>query len=106
MAGEAELSLDVRSAGADGQLVIVVAGEVDMATAPLLERCLAAHTDHDVTVDLAAVTFLDSTGLSTLVNARRALGAAGHTRRTTGEQDHVRTVLEIAGLLGPLHGED
>jgi anti-anti-sigma factor len=103
--GDQQLSLDVRATGADGPVVIAVAGEVDMATAPQLDACLSAHSDRDVTVDLSGVTFLDSTGLSTLVTARRALGATGHTLRTTGEQDHVRTVLEVAGLLGPLHGD-
>jgi anti-sigma B factor antagonist len=106
LAQEVQLSLDVRTGGAGGQVVVVVAGEIDMATAPRLGACLAGHTDRDVVVDLAGVTFLGSSGLSTLVSARRALRAAGHTLRTTGERDHVRTVLEVAGLLGPLHGTD
>jgi anti-anti-sigma factor len=104
VAGQEQLSLDVRAA--DGTVVISVAGEVDMATAPQLDACLCEHTDADVVVDLSGVTFLDSTGLSTLVSARRSLRETGHTLRTTGEQDHIRAVLEVAGLLGPLHGED
>jgi anti-sigma B factor antagonist len=106
LAASEQLSLDVRADGADGPVVIAVAGEVDLATAPQLDACLSAYTDRDVTVDLSDVTFLDSSGLSTLVSARRALLDRGHVLRTTGEQDHVRTVLEIAGLLRPLHGED
>ena len=102
--GQEQLSLDVRATA--GTVVIAVAGEIDMATAPQLDACLCEHTDADVVIDLSGVTFLDSSGLSTLVSARRSLRETGHTLRTTGEQDHVRAVLEIAGLLGPLHGED
>ena len=105
MTADAQLSIDVRAADAGRALVVVVAGEIDMATAPQLESCLTDHADRDVTVDLSEVTFVDSTGLAVLVSARRVLGDAGHTLRTTGEQDKVRMVLETAGLLGPLHGD-
>lgn len=105
MTANAQLSIDVRDPDDGGSLIVIVAGEIDMATAPQLEDCLADHVDRDVTVDLSDVTFVDSTGLAVLVSARRVLGDAGHTLRTTGEQDKVRMVLETAGLLGPLHGD-
>ncbi|HZP29239.1 MAG TPA: STAS domain-containing protein [Acidimicrobiia bacterium] len=105
MAEDDQISLDIRPADENGQVAVLVSGEIDMATAPRLESCLRGVTGHDVVVDLSGVTFLDSAGLAALVNARRVLRDAGYTLRTTGEQEHVRKILEIAGLLGPFHGE-
>lgn len=81
-----------------GQRVITVGGEVDLATAPHLAGALLELTDRDVAVDLTAVTFLDTSGISALALGNRAVTKAGHRFRTFGEQDHVRRVLEIAGL--------
>jgi anti-sigma B factor antagonist len=100
-----ELSLDVQRDD-DGEVVVVVVGEVDMATAPQLDECLCGHTDRDVVVDLSGVPFLDSSGIGALVHARKLIREAGHTLRVSGEQDNVRTVFRVAGLLDFLHGED
>jgi anti-anti-sigma factor len=101
----ADLSLEVRSDG-PARVVIAVAGEVDMATAPQLAECLHQHRDVDVIVDLSGVTFLDSSGISALVVAYKGLHDAGHTLTTTGEQDNVRMVIETSGLLRTFHGGD
>src|SRR5690349_17491009 len=63
-----QLGIDVTEAK-PGQVVVAVAGEVDMATAPLLERALLRYTECDVIVDLDAVEFLDSSGLRVLIKA-------------------------------------
>jgi anti-anti-sigma factor len=49
--------------------VITVAGELDVATVPELERALA-HADGQVTVDLSATTFADPAALRVLLAAR------------------------------------
>jgi anti-sigma B factor antagonist len=98
------LSIDVRQDG-DSRVLVAVAGEVDMATAPQLGEVLRAHTGVDVVVDLSAVPFLDSSGLSVLVRARADVTGMGRTLRVIGEQDNVRKILEVTGLLGPLHGD-
>ena len=101
----ADLSFDVRSHGADG-IVIAVAGEVDMATAPQLADCLLDHSDTDVTVDLSQVGFLDSAGLNVLVHAYKRVRDEGHRLRTTGEQDHVLAVIKASGLDDYFHAND
>ena len=99
-----ELRFEVRADGG-GDAVLLVKGEVDMATAPQLAACLADHTDRNLVVDLSEVPFLDSSGISVLVHARQILRNGGHTLRVTGEQENVRTVLEVTGLLESLHGD-
>jgi anti-sigma B factor antagonist len=91
--------------GAGDRVVIAVSGEVDLASAPQLEQCLLAHGDGDVTVDLARVSFLDSSGLHALVVARNHLRQRGHELRTINEQDHVRRAIELTGLAQVFHDE-
>ena len=54
-------------------LVVAVAGEVDLVTAPRLLTALqdALASGRTVAVDLGAVTFLDSSGLNALIEAHK-----------------------------------
>jgi anti-anti-sigma factor len=85
---------------------VVVEGEVDMASAPQLERALVAVTDGDIVVDLNAVAFLDSSGIATLVRAHRSVAERGDQLTTTGEQALVRNALELTGVFEVLHPDD
>jgi anti-sigma B factor antagonist len=62
----------------EGRFVVSVQGDVDMATAPDLEKALAEATvapgDLPVLVDLTATTFIDSSGLKILARSARQLG--------------------------------
>jgi anti-sigma B factor antagonist len=100
---DGDLAFEIRAEG--DTIVIAVFGEVDMATAPRLEECLLTHADGNVTVDLAAVGFLDSAGLNALVVARNRLLRHGHWLRTINEQDHVRAALKVTGLDSLFHGQ-
>src|SRR5437762_12740227 len=64
----------------DGRAVVVIRGELDLATAPDLETALQERLDsgRDVVVDLRELDFMDSTGLRVL--------AAAHTRVEGTEQ--------------------
>jgi anti-sigma B factor antagonist len=56
-----------------------VVGELDVASAPLLEEAVTGALEagrRDLVVDLANTTFLDSSGLSALIRAARAVEAA------------------------------
>ena len=55
----------------DGRAVVVVRGELDLATAPDLEAVVTELLDEgqDVVVDLRELAFMDSTGLRALVAA-------------------------------------
>ena len=85
------------------ETVVTVGGEVDMATAPQLDHYLCALVDRDVVVDLSGVVFLDSSGVSALVNVLQAFEARGRTLRVVGERDNVRTVFEVTGVYDALH---
>ena len=57
-------------------VVVAVTGDIDIHTAPQLEQCLAgllAEGRTEVVVDLAGVSFLDSSALGVLIEARTKL---------------------------------
>src|ERR1700682_646404 len=73
----ADFSAQVEGAG--DTAVVVAAGELDLHTAPRLSDALTEGESPGVklvTVDLAGVTFIDSTGLRVLVACSRRLRAA------------------------------
>jgi len=84
-----------------------VHGELDIATAPelvdLLERL--RHHGHAVTLDLAAVTFMDSTGLTMLMDAHRAAEESAWTFTVSRASPAVRRVFVLAGVNGVLGDE-
>ncbi|MBK8468457.1 MAG: STAS domain-containing protein [Candidatus Phosphoribacter sp.] len=80
--------------------IVFVEGEVDVHTAATLRRHLdeAILQGRDIVVDLAKVTFLDSTGLGVLVGRLKAVRAQGGTMRIVGARERVLKVFVITGL--------
>jgi anti-sigma B factor antagonist len=82
--------------------VVVVSGEIDMATAPMLERELTAAMErHDglVVLDLGEVTFFDSSGLRVAIVAHRDLNEQGRRLAVVCDPEgHVRRTFMLAGL--------
>ncbi len=70
MASLSGFSFDLDVIRAGRSACIVPAGELDIATAPELERAIADAAeagDNRIVLDLRKLTFMDSTGLRTLV---------------------------------------
>jgi anti-sigma B factor antagonist len=77
-----------------------VRGELDCASAPLLADELDELLDEGtcrLTVDLAEMTFIDSTGLATLVQALGAAREAGGDVVLHAPRKCARKVLAITG---------
>lgn len=76
-AGQARAQVDLAE---DGAVIVRLSGEVDVASAPLVEHTLQrarATRRRDVRLDLSAVTFCDCAGLNALIASDRLLRAAG-----------------------------
>ena len=100
---------DVAVNNQPGCMVVTVTGELDISTAPQLEEALGAvgpgsgsgsNDGGRTVVDLNAVDFIDSTGLSVLVRAfKRSDEAGGDFSIVCGpEKIEVHRVLEILGF--------
>ena len=86
-----ELRLD------DDDPVLVAAGEIDVATSPLLRAELAgllARNPDRVTLDFAEVSFIDSSGLGVLVGALKRV----RERDAAENSDPLRTRPRSQGL--------
>jgi anti-sigma B factor antagonist len=84
-------------------IVVHVRGEVDVASAPSLRETfievLAAAPSTHLIVDLAAVEFIDSTGIGVIVGAHRRLNANGGRFSVVVATSAVRKTLQVTGLL-------
>ena len=84
-----------------GVAYLRLAGEVDVqARESVLQAILdlfgAGHAD--VVVDLAGVTFLDSSGIGALVRAYQQAVSVGTGYRVAGAQGGVLRVLDLCGI--------
>lgn len=78
--------------------VVVVSGEVDLATAPQLGELIAQFSNGDVIVDITDVEFMDSSGLKILVAAHRMLARRGSRLIIRGASAMVLRVMKITCL--------
>jgi anti-sigma B factor antagonist len=82
--------------------VVVPAGELDLATAPALEAALARAFESvgagRVVLDLRELEFIDSSGLRTLLTARKQAEDAGARFSLVAGHRGLERTLEIAGV--------
>ena len=86
---------------ANGTFVVAAGGEVDLCTAPELERALAGPLAEGATqlvVDLSEVTFVDSTALHVFLRAARQLDREAGELIVVVPDPNVRKVFEITGV--------
>ena len=93
------LTVDLDRAGR--HLTVYVAGALDAATAPTLTSEVLGHIHDDdqvVWLDLAAVTFCDSSGTSALARLHEHIKDAGGRLTLYNPAPPVLHVLELCGL--------
>ena len=77
-----------------------VIGEIALTTAKAFSFALlhAIQAGRTVRIDMSAVGFIDSTGLSGLVAAAKEAQAVNGSVRIVGASEPVRTAIAVAGL--------
>lgn len=92
----------------DGSVEVVLAGELDLATAPVVHAALDPHVAAApvrLVIDLRLVEFMDCSGLKPLIAAARDVHATGgvvalrHPGRTVRRLLEVCNVAEVPGLV-------
>jgi anti-sigma B factor antagonist len=94
--------LTIRTSASADRVLVVVDGDVDMATAPRLrdglQEALGYRAD-TILVDLTAVSYIGSHGVAALLDARADAEQSGAALvLILGENHLVRRVLAIAGV--------
>ena len=98
--------LAVERTSRDGVELVLVEGEVDIASASRLISVLnssVADAIRAVVVDLTLVGFMDSTGLALLINANRRLALRRKGFAVVCPPGHLRRVFEITDMVETLH---
>ena len=84
---------------ADGaRAVVVVHGEVDVATCPELDAAVAGLETPEIVLDLSAVTFMASSGLASLLRADRRARELGGRLLLRAPSRAVMDVLQMTHL--------
>ena len=97
--------LEVERTRSDGLDVLVVQGELDIATAPRMIAALneaLAGDETPLVVDLSRVVFMDSTGLALLMNARRRALRSERGFAIVCPDGPISRVFEIADMVESL----
>jgi anti-sigma B factor antagonist len=84
-----------------GVPTLVVTGELDIATAADFRSGIDSvieHSDGDLVLDMRNVTYIDSSGLSVVLDAREQLDRKQRRLIIGDPSDSVTTILEICGL--------
>lgn len=85
---------------ADDGSVVKVVGELDLATAPQLQKVLVDLSEQgarQVTIDLAEMGFIDSNGLSALITAWKHMREIGGDLALRSPSASAMKVFEITG---------
>jgi len=95
--------LECEIGGIDGDCprTVKVRGEVDLATAPDLETTVKQVLDdalRGVDLDLEDLTFIDSSGLRSLVALSKDASARGLSLALCNVPRHAQRILELTGL--------
>lgn len=93
------LAIETEQQGDD--VVVRVKGELDLSTTPQLSAAIDGTADQPtttVTLDLAGVSFIDSSALRVLVTTGRTLTERGRALRIGPRSDTVARVLAMTNL--------
>ncbi|MFH8369613.1 STAS domain-containing protein [Streptomyces sp. NPDC018031] len=88
--------------------LVAVAGELDLQTSPRLQDAVLAAPlgGQTLHLDLAEVSFMDSTGLNLLLRLRRRLRTEDGRLRISGLQDQPARLLHLTGTYELLTADD
>lgn len=93
--------LEIEVQRTENRTLVIIAGELDASTASYLYDALSdlelADARH-VVIDLAKVTFMDSTGLSVLVTEHKRLEHDNGKLTIFSPPSSIRRLFEITGL--------
>ncbi|MGH2863817.1 MAG: STAS domain-containing protein [Solirubrobacteraceae bacterium] len=99
MSATEQLKIDSRAQ--KDRVVISLDGELDMASAPLLQAALEdaeRARDSALVIDLERLRFMDSTGLRTILWARERWQSQGRELALTTGSSQVQRLLSVSGV--------
>jgi anti-sigma B factor antagonist len=100
------VDVEVETERRDGGLRVALSGDLDVASAGSVEQRLVElegpDAPSDLVLDLRGLSFIDSTGLSLLINADSRARKAGRRVTIVSGRGAPRRLLATTGLIGRL----
>ena len=90
--------MKIKSFEQDGVAVIQVSGEINIASSPELRKLLEKEQNKKMVIDLEKVTYIDSSGLATLVEVLKRSKTQGGFLGLVSLSDKVKSLFEITKL--------
>ncbi len=90
--------MEVRLMEENGVSVFLVDGEINIGTSSQLRKLFEQKSSLKILVDLDKATYIDSSGLATLVEMLKKTKAKGGSMGLAGMSDKVRSLFEITKL--------
>ena len=90
--------MDVKMIQVDEVVVYQVSGEINISTSPDLKKQFEKQPSKKVVVNLERVTYIDSSGLATLVEMLKKTRSQGGALGLAGMSEKVKSLFEITKL--------
>ncbi len=92
-------ALNIDLSHVNGSAFLTVKGDIDAESVVELRAVLeSVHLDKQVVIDMAGVGFMDSSGLTALIDRTMQTEGSGGSLRISSPSRPVRRVVEITGL--------
>ncbi|MFA6829311.1 MAG: STAS domain-containing protein [Bacilli bacterium] len=92
--------MEISKKESGNDLILIVSGSINTATAPLLEKELSLLPKElkSLTIDITDVDYISSSGLRDLLNFQNYIDEIGGTMIVKGCHESVREVFEMTGF--------
>ena len=90
--------MNVKSYDQDGVTVFQVNGEININTSPELRKFFEKEPRKKIVIDFEKVTYVDSSGLATLVEVLKRTKTQGGSLGLAAMSDKVKSLFEITKL--------
>ena len=87
--------MDVKTMEKEGVLVFQVNGEINISTSPELKKQFEKQPSKKIVVDLEKVSYIDSSGLATLVEILKKTKSQGGSLGLAAMSDKVKSLFEV-----------
>lgn len=90
--------MNIKSYEQDGVEIFQINGEINISTSPELRKLFEKDLKKKIVIDFEKVTYIDSSGLATLVEVLKKTKTQGGSLGLAGMSDKVKSLFEITKL--------